>query len=277
MDVFDKCPRSEYPRPDFEREKWINLNGRWEFCFDDKDEGARLKWFAGRRLEQQIVVPFCYQSEASGIGLGYEKHEIMWYAKDFRIPGDFHAQRILLNFGAVDYDAGVWVDGSFVGGHRGGYTPFSIDITDALGGEEVHRLYVRVKDPYSCVQPRGKQNWEDQPFGCWYTPISGIWQTVWMEPVNEMHLKRIRITPDIDNCKVDFEIFLNEPLEEGSMDISVHMSGIEVSSHMRCAKSVKHSDIIKITLDMIEKNQVDNLHFWSPESPFLYDTVLTLT
>ena len=174
-----ELPRPEYPRPDFERKEWLNLNGEWEFDFDDNNIGEEDGWYKGKNLSQRIVVPFCYQSEMSGIS-DKEMHEIMWYKKEFVVPAEFSGKRIFLNFGAVDYEAKVWINGEFLEYHKGGYVPFKMDITRYLVCGS-NSIVVKVVDKYECVQPRGKQYWKQKPDRCWYTATSGIWQTVWLE------------------------------------------------------------------------------------------------
>src|ERR1041385_6212 len=148
-------PRPEYPRPQFVREQWLNLNGEWEFAFDDKNEGLEQGWCDGRELPLRIIVPFAYQTELSGIN-DKTIHEHVWYARTFAIPGEWHQTDVLLNFGAVDYAATVWVNGQEVGHNRGGHVPFQFDIAPyARKGE--NRLTVRVEDLQDPKQPRGKQ------------------------------------------------------------------------------------------------------------------------
>jgi beta-galactosidase/beta-glucuronidase len=204
----------QYPRPDFVRQTlhWISLNGEWDFLFDDHDVGLADRWHhnglpseamavdeknsestsrSSRRVQKcKIKVPFVFQTPASGINES-NSHEIMWYERSFsdcRPPEDVKKRnRLLLRLGAVDYEAKVWVNGMSVGNHRGGHVPFDLDITDALWAvqsPDLHRLTVRVRDsPHDLTQPRGKQYWAAEPESIWYTPSSGIWQTVFLESV----------------------------------------------------------------------------------------------
>jgi beta-galactosidase/beta-glucuronidase len=183
------APRPEYPRPQFRRQDWSNLNGEWRFAFDDGDAGLAAGWWKGSAqdlaegtspFDRTITVPFCFQSKLSGIG---EKafHDVVWYARTFeRPPSD--DERLLLHFGAVDYRATVWVNGAHVVSHEGGHTPFTADVTHALlEGENV--VIVRAEDPSRDVTiPRGKQYWREESEGIFYTRTTGIWQTVWMRP-----------------------------------------------------------------------------------------------
>ena len=191
-------PRPEHPRPDFMRDTFYNLNGEWAFAFDDKNEGLACGWFKpDYALPQRITVPFCYQCAASGIGPTDEIHEVIWYQRRFTVPEQMQGRRILLRFGAVDHSCTVYVNGHAVGGHQGGYTPFAMDITDFLADGE-NDLRVRAVDMPDCTQLRGKQYWQRGLTGCWYTPVSGIWQTVYLEAVSALRVEYIHITPDID-------------------------------------------------------------------------------
>lgn len=276
MQDYFSLPRPEYPRPDFAREEWMTLNGKWEFCFDDENLGMRQGWFDGRALPGEIVVPFCYQSIASGIGQTDEKHEVLWYARSFSVPATYPGRRVLLHFGAVDYRADVWVNGTHIGSHTGGYTPFALDITHTLYGEGEHRLCVRVEDRYDPIQPRGKQNWKDKPFGCWYTAVSGIWQSVWLEPVEESHLQSVRITPDIDARQVHFEIYPTGPIHSGRLDLHITYSDAQNTVYSSAHSIRDGSSVVKLTADLREACEVDNIHYWTPDTPNLYDVQLQL-
>jgi Glycosyl hydrolases family 2, sugar binding domain len=180
------APRPQYPRPQFRREGWTNLNGRWHFAFDDGDAGLAARWqnttsedlgSDASPFDRVIMVPFCFQSELSGLG-ETAFHDVIWYARTFEYTpaGD---ERLLLRFGAVDYRAAVWVNGVQVASHEGGHTPFSADVTDAVAGEDkVNVLVVRAEDPSRDVTiPRGKQYWKEESEGIFYTRTTGIWQT----------------------------------------------------------------------------------------------------
>ena len=174
--------RKAYPRPQFVREAWQNLNGSWQFCFDDNNEGLAEKWYLDENeFRDQIEVPFVYQCKLSGIQED-KNHEILWYKKSFEIETN-GKERVLLHFGAVDYHAMIFLNGGLVCEHEGGHTSFTVDITDFLDrNKKEQSLAVRVYDPLEDeLIPRGKQIWEDQPKGIWYTGTTGIWQTVWVE------------------------------------------------------------------------------------------------
>ena len=183
-------PRPEYPRPTFRRSDWVNLNGEWEFG-------------AGERpvFDRRIVVPFCPESELSGIGA--PPGDVVWYRRRFDAA---EAERLALHFGAVDYRATVWVNGVEVARHEGGHTPFSADISEVVrSGDNV--VVVRAEDPLADKTiPRGKQFWGETPEGIFYTPTTGIWQTVWLEPLPALRIESLRMIPDLEAGAVDFEV-----------------------------------------------------------------------
>lgn len=263
-------PRPEYPRPDFERAEWLNLNGEWEFEFDDMNIGENECWFRNKEFSRKIVVPFCYQCESSGIK-DKGMHEILWYKRSFDLPAGFNGKRILLNFGAVDYAAKVWVNGEYAGGHKGGYTPFKIDITRFVK-ESDNVIVLKAEDRYDCTQPRGKQYWKEKPDRCWYTATSGIWQTVWLETVGQLCIDKIRLSPDIDNRNVLAEIFLEKQPEQTEIQIEVNFKG----KLIRILNTGLNDRITRLTIDVQEEDYIDEIHYWTPEKPNLYDIKLTL-
>lgn len=263
-------PRPEFPRPDFERTDWLNLNGVWSFEFDDKNVGEAENWQNGRSFSRKINVPFCFQSELSGI---HDKghHEFMWYKREFNLPESFKGKGVILNFGAVDFFAKVWINNLYVGCHRGGHVSFKIDISRYIK-EGNNTIVVRVEDKYEPVQPRGKQYWKEVPDRCWYTATSGIWQTVWLEAVGESYIDRIRFTPDIDNSSVLAEIFLNKAPEKGKVNLKITYKDSEVRN---ISFDVKDR-ITKFTVNIKEADYIDEIHYWYPQSPNLYDVDIEL-
>ena len=187
-----------YPRPQLERKEWLDLNGEWQFLFDDEKRGEKEKWYEHFPEETgRIQVPYTYETKYSGIG--EEKfHPVVWYHREIEI--DRVENRRLLHFEGIDYIAKVWVNGQFVGMHTGGYARFTIDISDYIVPGK-NSITVRAEDSMSCVQPRGKQRWKAENFGCWYVQTTGIWKTVWMEEVPDTYLERVKLTPDIDEEK----------------------------------------------------------------------------
>ena len=281
-------PRPEYPRPQFRREGWTNLKGEWAFAFDDSDAGLADGWQSitpeelrtdGSPFDRQIVVPFCYQSKHSGIG-ETAFHDVVWYARTFDYPslGD---ERLLLHFGAVDYRATVWVNGGRVASHEGGHTPFSADVTHALTARE-NVLVVRAEDPSRDVTiPRGKQYWKEKSEGIFYTRTTGIWQTVWLEPVNRSRIDTLRFTPDVDTASIDVEVSIEAIEREMSLRATVELDGEQV---LEDTISVR-SSLVERSLPLLRRGEApDTPHLadwpgpalWSPEHPTLYDLRLEL-
>lgn len=271
-DTCTQAPRPEHPRPDFVRPDYINLNGKWQFEFDDDNRGMSEKWYRPERaLAGEILVPFCYQSAMSGIG-GDEIHPVLWYRRKFDRP-EMTGKRTLLKFGAVDYRCQVYVNGQMAGTHTGGYAPFEFDITDLLLEGE-NDLCLRVEDEPDCTQPRGKQHWERGLMGCWYTPVSGIWQTVWMESAGDIRIRTIHVRPDIDRRSAEVEIALNRvPDRELSLMLELNFEGTPV----RTVSLDVVDRITRVGLDMRDGNKVDAVRVWDIGKPNLYDLRAVLT
>lgn len=266
-------PRPEHPRPDFMRDTFYNLNGQWQFAFDDQDVGTAQGWYnPGHRLERTITVPFCYQSKASGIGPTDEIHPVLWYRRSFTVPAKMQGRRILLRFGAVDFVATVYVNGQCVGGHRGGYTPFALDITDSLRQGE-NDLCVRVVDLPDPVQPRGKQYWKRGLDTCLYTASSGIWQTVYLEAADSLRVDYIHITPDIDQGMAHAEIMLNQiPEQEVTLSVQVKLG----EHHVRTVSATTQRRSCTVSVDMACNDSLGPLKLWTPNHPNLYDVRVQL-
>jgi beta-galactosidase/beta-glucuronidase len=182
----------EYPRPMMVRADWMNLNGMWDYTIQARTAAAPANY------QEQILVPFAVESALSGVGKKVGDANRLWYRRTFEIPAKWSNQRVLLHFGAVDWDTDVWVNGHYLGNHKGGYTPFSFEITGALYASGPQEIVVAVWDPTDRgTQPRGKQVFN--PNGIWYTAVTGIWQTVWIEPVPKAAIANLKITPDVDN------------------------------------------------------------------------------
>ena len=263
-------PRPEHPRPDFMRETFLNLNGTWQFAFDDANEGVAKGWYCpDANLDREILVPFCYQSKLSGIGPTDEIHPVVWYRRKFAVPQEMRGKRVLLRFGAVDYLASVYVNGKLAGEHEGGYVPFALDITDLLCDGE-NDLCLRVQDEPDRTQPRGKQYWHRGLMGCWYTPTSGIWQTVYLEAVGENHLRYIHVTPDIDRSLFTAELALERmPASPVEYELTVSFEG-KVRRALRIGGTGR---VTRVHVDMLlsDSDDLDMIRLWSPHSPALYD------
>jgi beta-galactosidase/beta-glucuronidase len=208
--VIDSAAVALHPRPRLTRPRWMDLNGPWQFGYDDTDQGLDHRWqIAGQgSFDRTITVPFPPESTLSGIAdTGF--HPVVWYRRTFNAAPDAGG-RLLLHFGAVDYRAQVWVNGELVAEHEGGHTPFSADITASLVAEGEQVVVVRAEDPPGDVtQPRGKQEWLEQPHSIWYHRTTGIWQAVWLEPVPATHIAELQFTPDIASASVKVEALFN--------------------------------------------------------------------
>ncbi|KAA8433933.1 glycoside hydrolase family 2 protein [Weissella sagaensis] len=194
--------RTEYPQPQFQRENWTNLNGSWDFDFDDQNQGIKDQWYQQEKLTQKIEVPFAYQTQLSGID-DQSEHSVVWYQRHFQTDQSTDEVTIL-HFGAVDFKADVWIDGQHVGTHSGGHTSFSFDITNFVKDGANHVMTVRADDPIRDEElTRGKQNWTGESTGIWYTNTTGIWQTVWLEKKPVTNLASVKYVTDIDKGIVE--------------------------------------------------------------------------
>lgn len=265
-----QMPRPEYPRPRLVREEWMNLNGPWQFEFDFGDSGKwRELWKKGNgTFDKEILVPFVPESKLSGIEYT-DFFTACWYKRGFEIPSGWRPEngRILLHFGAVDFLAEVWVNEIFVGSHAGGYTPFALDITEAVTDGEnvvVVRCYDDGRDP---LQYTGKQIYDHYDNrGCCYTRCTGIWQTVWMEYVPKNYITEVKLTPDVDNKKLDVRITLAADTEPGDkIDAEVLFEGAHVRS-VSC-KTTGKSAVFSIPMPRAK--------LWDIRHPYLYDLKLT--
>ena len=238
----------EYPRPQMMRENWLNLNGMWDYAISAKDASQPGVY------DGQILVPFAVESALSGVGRTLTADDALWYSREFTVPKQWKGQRILLNFGAVDWKTEVYVDGKFAGEHVGGYDPFSFDITDLLSKGKKHNLTVKVLDQTDAwYQPHGKQIMN--PHGIWYTPVSGIWQTVWMEPVPETYIKSFSAVPDVPGAKLAMDVKV-ENMQPGDI-CRVQM----YDGEFLAGEGNGYKDAVWVT----------NPKLWTPENPFLYD------
>ena len=243
----------EYPRPIMERPQWLNLNGLWDYAITKKD-APLPKTFDGK-----ILVPFAIESSLSGVGKTIKADQSLWYERKFQIPEDWKGKNVLLNFGAVDWKAEVFVNGNKIGEHTGGYTPFSFNITKNLKDGE-NSLAVRVWDSTGNGLPRGKQI--DKPRGIFYTSVSGIWQTVWLEPVSASHISGLKITPDLDSSSFDIKVDSDD--KSATATIKVLDNGKVVAQTTAAANKTANIP-------------VKNPKLWWPKSPFLYDLEITLS
>lgn len=247
----------DYPRPQLVRSDWLNLNGLWDLSIALKED-PRPDAFP-----MQILVPFPIESALSGVMKRVSENERLWYRRTFEVPRRWRGRTVLLHFGAVDFEAQVWLNGKELGRHRGGYDGFTFDLTGALNLNGTNELLVSAWDPTDAgTQPRGKQ--VRKPGGIWYTPTSGIWQTVWLEPVSAAYITGLKITPDIDHHSVTVEPATTALLGDFRLELTVHDGFRKLSS--ATARSGKPSVLA-----------LDHPKLWSPEHPHLYGLTATLT
>ena len=246
----------EYPRPILMRENWKNLNGLWNYTITKKGESKPAYY------NDKILVPFAIESSLSGVQKRISKDEELWYHQDFEIPRDWRKKEIILHFGAVDWESELWINDQKVGLHKGGYDPFSFNISPYLNKGLNQKLELRVWDPTDDgFQPRGKQI--ENPKGIWYTPVSGIWQTVWIEPVNSKYITNIHTTTNIDDSSILVKTFKSYDSENDLMEFVLKENERVVSKTI-------------VKADLETKLYIKTPKLWSPESPFLYDLEIKL-
>ena len=252
-------PFPDYPRPQRRRDRWMNLNGHWDYAIRPMGGGHPEEG----EYNDKILVPFPVESRLSGVGKTLQPIDTLWYRRSFHLPNDWGGQRTLIHFGAVDFTCRLWINDLVIGDHRGGYLPFSFDITHALEPGE-NEILLGVCDPTdSGLQERGKQVLK--PKGIWYSAVSGIWQTVWLEPVPETYIEDLRVTPNVDDGEIQVDVAISSQkigadpqleilLMEGSKIITKAMCEIGETAYLR----------------------VDHPKLWSPKSPHLYDLKVRL-
>ncbi|NGZ76340.1 glycoside hydrolase family 2 protein [Saccharibacillus alkalitolerans] len=276
-------PRPEYPRPQLQRAEWSNLNGEWEFAFDDERRGDRERWYEpdGAGFDRVIRVPFAFQSKLSGIGdPGF--HDLVWYRRRFDSPSEWAGRRILLHIGACDYRSTVWVNGRWAASHEGGHTPFHADVTDLLNADGENVVVVRAEDfSRDVTLPRGKQFWKEGSESIFYTRTTGIWQTVWLEPVHEAHLEKVKFTPDIDRGEIRMRMFFSRAAADAGSRagdgpitavIRVSFEGQPVAEERFPVLHAEESRAIGLN----DFNDHGLGRWWTPEKPNLYDVEIEL-
>jgi hypothetical protein len=257
-DVSPQNAHPEYPRPQMVRKDWLNLNGLWQLEIAEKGDGPAP---TGKDLAEKILVPFPVESALSGV---MKPAHYVWYRRTFEVPAAWKGNRVLLHFQAVDWDTTVLVNGKQLGTHRGGYDPFSLDVTDALTASGPQELIVKVLDPSDAgYQPHGKQ--VNKPGGIMYTATTGIWQTVWLEPVPAARIAGLTITPDLDASALRLTVQGEGTAAGQSVEAVVQTGGSDV---VRASGSVGSEIVLAIPKE--------SLKFWTPDTPFLYDLAVTL-
>ncbi len=260
-------PRGEYPRPQFVRPDWLCLNGDWQFEIDQGDSGLE-RGLLDRDLSSSIIVPFAPETKLSGVE-NLDFLNAVWYRRDVTIPADWAGRRTLLHFQAVDNDATVWVNGTEVGRHRGGFSPFTCDISAVAQPGETVTLVVRARDPNDRAQPRGKQAKSFGPRGAIYVRTTGIWQSVWLEPVPDIALRRPRLTPDVANSVIRLE-----------QPISNNQPGLRLRAVLKDEKGEVATAECAADLDLAPRLDLpipaNRRRLWSIDDPHLYDLVISL-
>lgn len=264
-----KIQKLSYPRPDFIRSNTSVLNGEWEFLMDSKNTVESQENFLHIPYSQQIQVPYCYQSEASGIG-SKEQCPVVWYRKKITIEklGD---RSLLLHFGAVDWLCKVWVNGHFVGSHEGGNTPFFFAITEIVKNCSEAVIVVKVEDYIDPQKPQGKQSCTGEPFGCWYTPTTGIWQSVWMEYAGSTLLQRVKATPDLTTHSARVEVWVDS---KNPVKLSLTCSSEDEwlgSQEILCTNGYG-----SLSLSFPDRDVRRDALLWSPQNPRLIDLEISI-
>ncbi|HEU4554122.1 MAG TPA: glycoside hydrolase family 2 TIM barrel-domain containing protein [Chitinophaga sp.] len=251
-------PLPEYPRPQMMRSAWMNLNGAWQYALVPNSQTGAPAAYAGN-----IQVPYPVESQLSGVNKTVGKDQAVWYKRTFTLPTAFKKKNVLLHFGAVDWQADVYINGRHAGTHKGGYDPFTFDITGLLKKSGAQEITVRVWDPTDDgPQPRGKQ--VKKPEGIWYTPVTGIWQTVWLEPVAPTYIASLKPVPDID--KQDLQLTVNAPnlLPGDVIKVTALDNGQQVAAQTSANGNA-------LTL------HIPDAKLWSPEHPYLYNLQVAIT
>ncbi|MDR1419021.1 MAG: glycoside hydrolase family 2 [Treponema sp.] len=268
-----KCYQPHYPRPQFVRDKnsWENLNGSWDFAFDDKNEGIGAAWFRSFPLGKKIQVPFTFETPASGIGES-ARHDVVWYRREIAAR-PARGGRTLIHFEGCDYNTRLWVNGTFAGSHDGGYARFSFDITSLLSDGK-NGIAVRVEDSFDVAQPRGKQRWKDENFDCWYVQTTGIWKTVWLEFVPEKRIDSVKMTPLVREEKIDLEFLVDAPCGSG-LELEAEISfGDKYIASVSVPVSARR---VKTGVHLLAPGVYEwGVFTWTPGHPHLYDIVFRL-
>lgn len=270
------CYVKNYPRPQMVRKEWRDLNGTWQFRFDDSDIGEMEEWHKGFQEEKNILVPYSYETVLSGIHVE-TFHPNIWYQRKLDInETEWKNKEIILHFEGSDYKTKVWINGQFVGSHEGGYTRFSFPVASYLNWKD-DRIVVKVEDSFDTQQLRGKQRWRAESFECWYVQTTGIWKSVWMEAVDARHFTGLKLTPDLKAGKLTLQAEVSKEAACGDAYVQavIRFRGRLLNEVRFQAASLKNTISIDVS-DKTEESGLSGIHPWSPENPCLYDLELKL-
>ncbi|WP_019910914.1 glycoside hydrolase family 2 protein [Paenibacillus sp. HW567] len=263
-----------YPRPQFVRSQWLDLNGEWDFSFDDEKAGVAERWMEHFPAAHKITVPFTYETRASGIG--EEKfHAQIWYRRQLTLSPEAAGKRTILHFEGVDYQAYCYVNGRYAGEHEGAYARFSLDITELLKQDAENEIVLRVEDSDSCQQPRGKQRWAGRNHDSFYVQTTGIWKSVWLEHVHETRLDRVKMTPDIDRQMIRFDFRFNGANNKNDLRLETEIT-YKGETVRKLSLSV---DKAWLTLEAGMMSGINGpwlQNLWSPGNPNLFDVEFVL-
>ena len=262
----------DYPRPQMVRDNWINLNGKWDFAFDDDNIGEQKEYFKRFPNSLEILVPFTYETKLSGIS-DESVHENIWYNNRIKLSLN-KGKKTILHFEGSDYITKVWVNGKYVGMNVGGYHRFSFDISGYICDGE-NDITVKAEDSLSGSQPRGKQRYRKESFSCWYVQTTGIWKTVWIEYVPENHIVSVKNTPDYDEKRIYIE--LNADIGGNETDIYEIETEIKYENRIINTERIKAgTDIFNYEMSICDAQNNHSIKEWSPEHPYLYDITYRL-
>ncbi len=256
-----------YPRPQFVRDSWLSLNGKWRFVFDDENVGEEKQFFYKFPNFNEILVPFTYETKMSGIN-DETFHENIWYSNDININVE-KDKNIILHFEGSDFVTKLWINGNYVGMNIGGYHRFSFDITKFIVDGK-NNFTIKVEDSLSKVQPRGKQRYKKESFKCWYIQTTGIWKTIWIESVSKNHIVSVKNTPDYDNKNIEIELVTNIS-EKDITNFEIETEILFDNKIVNSKKQIIEDKILKYNVNIYGVENNDEINFWSPENPNLYD------
>ena len=266
------CYQKDYPRPQFVRNDWASLNGIWNFSFDDSNKGEAEGWYKGFHRENEIDVPFTYETKKSNIH-DEEMHHYVWYARTFQADkAKTKRNKLILHFEGSDFLTKVWINGHLAGIHEGGYSRFSFDITNLITDGD-NLVVVKAEDHPDAQQPRGKQRWISENFGCWYVQTTGIWKTVWMEYVPNISLRTVKMTPNLPEGRLELEYTVDCPeiLDGKKLEVEALVSfGGEFVTKVQTAIG-KNPTKISVDLMAAEAGYPWGIRTWTPAEPNLYD------